>query len=266
MSDTATSSADRPSPGSGPSTTASGASIDHGGRPTPRGTVVVTGAAGGIGRAIVDELVARGQQVLGVDLADGIVDALAPVEGARGLRADLGDDEGRADVLEVLGDEVCAGLVNCAGITRDGLLRDLDDETIALVLEVNAVAGAALAELLAPRIADGGAIVNIASRAALGNVGQVNYATSKGMLIGLTRALAHQLAPRVRVNAVAPGLIATEMTAAMPEKVLAKLTARVPMDRMGLPAEIAVAVADLLGPDTSYITGQTVFVCGGRSI
>jgi 3-oxoacyl-[acyl-carrier protein] reductase len=232
-----------------------------------QGTVVVTGAAGGIGQAIAGELLHRGHVVLGVDLAASVADDLAGLgERARGVRADLTSDEGRAAVLHALGDDEVAGLVNCAGITRDGLLRDLTDDAIALVLEVNAVAAARLAEALAPRIADGGGIVNIASRAALGNVGQVNYATSKGMLIGLSRALARQLAPRVRVNAVAPGLIATDMTAAMPEHVLGKLVARVPLARMGEPAEVAVAVADLLGPSSAYVTGQTVYVCGGRSI
>lgn len=231
------------------------------------GTVVVTGAAGGIGRAITTELLHRGYGVLGVDLADTVVEDLAAMgERARGVRADLTSGDGRAIVLDVLDDVEVAGLVNGAGITRDGLLRDLDDDAVGLVLEVNAVAGAHLAEALAPRIADGGAIVNIASRAALGNVGQVNYATSKGMLIGLSRALARRLAPRVRVNAVAPGLIATDMTAAMPDKVLDKLVSRVPLARMGEPAEVATAVAELLGPSSAYVTGQTVYVCGGRSI
>jgi 3-oxoacyl-[acyl-carrier protein] reductase len=231
------------------------------------GTVVVTGAAGGIGQAITTELLHRGYAVLGVDLSPTVAEDLAAMgERVRGVRADLTSADGRAAVLDALDGTEVAGLVNCAGITRDGLLRDLDDDAIALVLEVNAVAAARLAEVLAPRISDGGAIVNIASRAALGNVGQVNYATSKGMLVGLSRALARQLAPRVRVNAVAPGLIATDMTAAMPEHVLDKLVSRVPLARMGEPAEVAVAVADLLGPSSAYVTGQTVYVCGGRSI
>jgi 3-oxoacyl-[acyl-carrier protein] reductase len=234
------------------------------------GTVVVTGAAGGIGRAIVVDLLARGYDVVGLDLAEDVEVAVASLgTGATGVRADLTTDAGRGLVLAAarrVAPEGIVGLVNCAGITRDGLLKNLDDVAIGLVLDVNAVAAAQLSEVLASEVRDGGAIVNIASRAALGNVGQVNYAASKGAVIGLSRALARQLAPRVRVNAVSPGLIATDMTAAMPEQVLAKLVARVPLARMGRPEEVAEQVAHLLGPASAYVTGQVVYVCGGRSI
>lgn len=234
------------------------------------GTVVVTGASGGIGHAIVVDLLARGYAVIGVDLAEDVEVALPGLgAGATGVRADLTRESGRtsvADAARRVAPEGLSGLVNCAGITRDGLLKNLDDAAIGLVIDVNAIAAAQLSELLAPELADGGAVVNIASRAALGNVGQVNYAASKGAIIGLTRALARQLAPRVRVNAVSPGLIATDMTAAMPEQVLEKLVARVPLERMGTPDEVAGQVAFLLGPSSAYVTGQIVYVCGGRSI
>jgi 3-oxoacyl-[acyl-carrier protein] reductase len=226
------------------------------------GTVIVTGAAGGIGRAIVDAVRATGADVVGVDLAERPDDLDDDV---RWVRADLTDPDGIAAVAGAAGPDL-AGLVNCAGITRDAKLPDLTDEVIALVLDVNAVAAARLADRLAPAIRDGGSIVNIASRAHLGNVGQVNYAASKGAIVGLSRALARQLAPRVRVNAVAPGLIATEMTAAMPERVLDKLISRVPAGRMGLPEEVAAEVVALLGSATTYVTGQVRYVCGGRSI
>jgi 3-oxoacyl-[acyl-carrier protein] reductase len=97
-------------------------------------------------------------------------------------------------------------------------------------------------------------------------LGQFNYSASKGGLVGLTRALALALAPRVRVNAVAPGLIATEMTAAMPERVRDKLIAAVPTGRMGAPAEIADVVAFLCSPGAGYVTGQVLVACGGRSL
>jgi 3-oxoacyl-[acyl-carrier protein] reductase len=230
------------------------------------GTIVVTGAAGGIGRAIVADLLERGYGVVGVDLARD-VESLGGR--AMGVRADLTSEQGRASVVDAvatLAPGTLVGLVNGAGITRDGLLKNLDDQQIALVLEVNAVAAAELSAVLAPRLADGGAIVNIASRAALGNIGQVNYSASKGAIIGLTRASAHRLAPRIRVNAVSPGLIDTEMTAAMPEKVLNKLIAQTPLKRMAEPYEVAEQVAFLLGPESRYVTGQVVYICGGRSV
>jgi NAD(P)-dependent dehydrogenase (short-subunit alcohol dehydrogenase family) len=113
---------------------------------------------------------------------------------------------------------------------------------------------------------DGGAIVNLASRAALGSFGQANYAAAKSGLIALTRALALRWAPRIRVNALAPGLVDTPMTAGMPPEVLDQLVARVPAGRMGTPAEMADVVAFLASPAASYITGQVLLACGGRSV
>jgi NAD(P)-dependent dehydrogenase (short-subunit alcohol dehydrogenase family) len=112
----------------------------------------------------------------------------------------------------------------------------------------------------------GSAIVNVASRAALGSFGQANYSAAKAGLIGLTRALAVRWAPDIRVNVIAPGLVDTPMTAGMPEKVLSKLVARVPLGRMAEPAEIAETIAFLASPAASYVTGQVLLACGGRSI
>ena len=114
--------------------------------------------------------------------------------------------------------------------------------------------------------APGNGLVSLASRAYLGNFGQFNYSASKGGLVGMTRALALQLAPKVRVNAVAPSLTASEMTLAMPEKVLNKMIASIPMGRMGEPEEIAATVAALASNDMAYVTGQVVVACGGRSL
>ncbi len=235
----------------------------------PPGRVVVTGAAGGIGAAIVARLVADGHRVLAVDVvepdaSDEVIGAVAG-DAVDWVTADLTDPDGRAAVLAATEDEALAGLVNVAGITRDARLVNLDDDQVGAVLAVNAQAPLDLALALADRIADGGGIVNISSRAHLGNFGQVNYAASKGALVGTTIALSRRLAPRVRVNAVAPGLIATPMTAAMPDDVLAKVTAKVPLGRAGEPSEIAAAVAHLLSGDASYTTGQVLYVCGGRS-
>lgn len=229
-----------------------------------RARVVVTGAAGGIGRAVVKRLVADGCDVVAADLDPGVAElaseAVVPIVG------DLSAEAGVTAVRDALGDGPLAGLVNVAGITRDGLLRDLDDDRVRPVLRVNAVAPLRLTLALAGRIAEGGAVVSVASRAHLGNVGQVNYAASKGAVVGFTKALAGRLAPRLRVNAVAPGLVRTAMTEAMPAKVRDKLLARVPAERMGEPAEVAAAVAWLLGDDSRYVTGQTLYLCGGRSL
>lgn len=223
-------------------------------------TVVVTGAAGGIGAAVVDRLVAGGHAVVAVDLAAG--------EGRPGVTwvtADLTDPAGVEAVVAATDEANLVGLVNVAGITRDARLVNMDDDAVAAVLAVNAQAPIDLSLALADRIAAGGAIVTISSRAHLGNFGQVNYATSKGAVVGMTIALARALAPRIRVNAIAPGLVATPMTDAMPDDVLARVTAAVPLGRAGEPSEVAAEVAHLVSPASSYTTGQVVYVCGGRS-
>lgn len=234
----------------------------------PTGLVVVTGAAGGIGAAVVRRLRADGHDVLAVDLArpdDATPDDALVGPGVTWVEADLTDPDGRAAVVEAVGDAHLVGLVNVAGITRDARLVNLTDDDVAAVLAVNAQAPLELSLALADRIADGGGIVNISSRAHLGNFGQVNYSASKGAIVGTTIAMSRSLAPRLRVNAIAPGLIATAMTEAMPDEVLAKITAKVPLGRAGEPVEVAAQVAHLLSDDATYTTGQVVYVCGGRS-
>jgi NAD(P)-dependent dehydrogenase (short-subunit alcohol dehydrogenase family) len=142
----------------------------------------------------------------------------------------------------------------------------MTDESFDAVLDVNLGAAYRLSTRLAPLMTDGGSIVNIASRAYLGNFGQFNYSMSKGGLVGLTRAMALSLAPHVRVNAIAPGLIGTEMAMAIPDDVLEKMVSAIPLDRMGSPDEVANVVWFLLTPLSSYITGHVVVVGGGRSL
>jgi NAD(P)-dependent dehydrogenase (short-subunit alcohol dehydrogenase family) len=216
-------------------------------------TAIVTGAARGIGRAIAERL-QRDHEVLRVDL-DPSVD---------GIVADVTDPNGRAAILDAV--EHVDVLVNNAGITRDARIVKMTDEDFLAVIRVNLGAAYELTSALRERFADGAAVVNLASRAYLGNFGQFNYSASKGGLVGLTRALALELAPRVRVNAIAPSLTATEMTLAMPEQVRAKMIASIPMGRMGEPHEIAETVAALASPATAYVTGQVVVACGGRSL
>jgi NAD(P)-dependent dehydrogenase (short-subunit alcohol dehydrogenase family) len=214
-------------------------------------TAIVTGAARGIGKAIADRL-AESHDVIRVDMAPG--DGI--------LQADVTKPEDRAKILAAA--QTVDVLVNNAGITRDARIVKMTEEEFLQVIRVNL--GAAYELTMALNFADGASVVSLASRAYLGNFGQFNYSASKGGLVGMTRALALQLAPRVRVNAVAPGLTASEMTLAMPEKVLSKLIATIPLGRMGEPEEIAATVAALASKDTAFVTGQVVVACGGRSL
>jgi NAD(P)-dependent dehydrogenase (short-subunit alcohol dehydrogenase family) len=225
-------------------------------------TAIVTGAGRGIGRAVAERLLAD-HRVLLVDLDPG-VEAVADRLGAGAVVADVTDPAGRAAILAAV--EHVDVLVNNAGITRDARVVKLTDEDFLAVIRVNLGAAYELTHALRDRFADGACVVSLASRAYLGNFGQFNYAASKGGLVGLTRALALELAPRVRVNAVAPSLTASEMTKAMPPKVLDKMIASIPMGRMGEPHEIAETVAALASPATAYVTGQVVVACGGRSL
>jgi NAD(P)-dependent dehydrogenase (short-subunit alcohol dehydrogenase family) len=217
-------------------------------------TAIVTGAARGIGSAIADRLAKEGRDVLRVDLDPSV----------HGIQADITKPEDRARIIEAAG-EVDV-LVNNAGITRDARIVKMTEDEFLGVIRVNLGAAYELTMALTDRFSDGASVVSLASRAYLGNFGQFNYSASKGGLVGMTRALALQLAPRVRVNAIAPSLTASEMTLAMPEKVLSKMIGSIPMGRMGEPEEIAATVAALASKDMAYVTGQVVVACGGRSL
>ena len=237
----------------------------------PATAAVVTGAARGIGRAIAARLAAD-HAVVCVDRDARGADAAAAITAGGGtavpVAVDLSGEDGPAAVAAALDDLTVPlkVLVNNAGITRDALVVKMSEDDYCAVLDVNLGAAWALSEHLLDRLVDGAAIVNTSSRSYLGSVGQLNYAMSKGGLVGLTRALALSLAPRVRVNAVAPGLTATEMTMAMPDDVRDKLVAAIPLGRMGEPSEIAAVVAALASDELSYVTGQVLLACGGRSL
>jgi 3-oxoacyl-[acyl-carrier protein] reductase len=224
---------------------------------------VITGAAGSLGDAIARRLALDRFELLLVDRAESL-DARASELGASACRADITSPTGLDAVANATSGRVDC-LINNAGINRDGRATKMTDEDFLAVIGVDLVAPARLAERLRPALS-GGSVVNVSSRAALGNFGQANYVAAKSGLIGLTRALALRWAPEVRVNAVAPGLIDTPMTAGMPADVLEKLVARVPAGRIGQPEEVAEAVAWLAAPGASYVTGQVMFVCGGRSV
>jgi 3-oxoacyl-[acyl-carrier protein] reductase len=225
---------------------------------------IVTGAAGGLGGRIAERLAAAGHELVLVDL-DPRVESVAAAQGARGVIADLTTPDGVAKVVEAAGAEVGV-LVNNAGITRDARAPKMTADAFAAVIEINLTAAIRLTLALEERYVEGAAVVNLSSRASLGNFGQANYSASKAGLVGFGRALAQRWAPRVRVNAVAPSLVDTPMTQAMPPEVLAKLVAKIPAGRIGTPYDVAGVVAFLASPDAAYITGQVIYVCGGRTV
>ena len=241
-------------------------------------TAVVTGGSRGLGRAVCLELAAGGANVVlcyaGNENAANETAAACEALGAKVLavRCDVADsaqvkalmDEalkvfGRIDIL-----------VNNAGITRDGLLMMMKETDFDDVINTN-LKGAFLCMKAVARTMMKqryGRIVNLSSVVGLrGNAGQVNYAASKAGVIGMTKSLAKELASRgVTVNAVAPGFMETDMTAAMPEAAKTATLAAIPMGRMGSAEDVAKAVAFLASEEAGYITGQVVAVDGGMAM
>ena len=237
---------------------------------TSIGTVAVTGAARGIGAAIARRYAETGWRVVAVDVAPVVEQTaadLASETGADvvGVVADLGSTAGVQEVANAVRESGLEALVNNAGITRDAMLHKMTAEQHTAAVRVNLGGPIRLIEALSPLMSDGGSIVNVSSKSASGNVGQFNYAVSKAGLLGLTRALAIQHAPRLRVNAISPAFIATDMTDAIPDGVREGILAKIPLGRAGDPREIADVALWLTSPQSSYLTGQVVPVCGGRS-
>lgn len=231
-------------------------------------TAIVTGAARGIGRQISLRLAADYERLVVVDLSPTLADTALELEALGNevvaVQANLVDETGIRAVVDAAG--TVHALVNNAGITRDARLVNMDEDDFRSVLEVNLGVPFRLVTALDGRWGSSATIVNIASRAYLGNFGQFNYSMSKGGIVGLTRALAISLAPEVRANAVAPGLTATEMVETIPDDVLDRMIAAIPLGRMGQPGEIAEVVAWLASDRSSYVTGQVIVVGGGRSL
>lgn len=232
---------------------------------------LVTGASRGIGKAIAQELVAKGMFVIGTATSEsgaqnisaylaengkGMVLNVTSLESIDSLLAEIKSQFGEIDVL-----------VNNAGITRDNLMMRMKDEDWDVILQTNLtsvfhLSKAMLRSMMKKRF---GRIISIGSVVgSMGNPGQANYCAAKAGLIGFSKALAKEVASRgITVNVVAPGFIATDMTETLTEEQKALTLSQVPAGRLGQPEEIAKAVAFLASDDAGYITGETLHVNGG---
>jgi 3-oxoacyl-[acyl-carrier protein] reductase len=233
---------------------------------------LVTGASRGIGAAIAQRLSSDGARVIGT---------ATTAEGAARISETLGRSGGRGAVLDVASQASIDALIdgvesqegpvgilcNNAGITRDTLLLRMKQEDWDAVLQTNlaSVFRLSKAVLRGMMKARKGRIISIASVVGLtGNAGQANYAAAKAGIVGFSKSLAREVGSRhITVNVVAPGFIDTDMTRALSEQQRAGLSTQIPLGRLGLPADIAAAVAFLASPEAAYITGETLNVNGG---
>ena len=237
------------------------------------GTAIVTGGSGGIGRAIVQRLAAAGMEVVftyrGNATAAGELVAASPAGKVTSEVVDIRDSAACAVLAEKVFER--SGridlLVNNAGVIRDNPLTALEDDDVKTVIDTNVIGTLNMTRAVAPFMISKrrGRIVNISSVAGeKGGRGQTNYAASKGAINAFTRSLAVELAPRnITVNAVAPGVIETEMSRAVREMAGDAVTSRILLKRVGKPEEIAHAVWFLASSFAGYITGQVLHVDGG---
>ena len=244
-----------------------------------RKKALVTGASRGIGRAICEKLAREGTDIVfsyhSGEKAAAETIRLCSKYGVEvhGIKADVSSQEECESLIkeavDLLGGRIDI-LVNNAGITKDNLIGRMKDEDFDAVIDVNLKGTFYMMRgvsryMLRQRA---GRIINMSSVVGvMGNAGQVNYSASKAGVIGMTKSLARELASRqITVNAVAPGMIETDMTAAMPDSAKEKVIESIPFKQMGRPEDIAEAVAFLAGDGGRYITGQVLCVDGGMAI
>jgi len=232
---------------------------------------IVTGAAAGIGRCIVERFVIEGAKVIACDIA------LIPYQ-------QEGVEAYSLDVTDLAACEACYHhvmtqygqidiLVNNAGITRDAMTVKMTEEQWDLVLNVNLKGVFNLTKFIGPAMEkqeNGGSIISIASVVGeFGNIGQANYAAAKSAIFGLTKSWAKEFARRgapVRVNSIAPGYVLTDMLKTVPQELLDKFAAQTMLGRLGQPEEIAKAALFLASDDASYVTGHNLSVNGGMRL
>ena len=233
---------------------------------------LVTGASRGIGAAIADELAAQGATVIGTATSESGANAISQrlaAKGGAGRVLDVNAPGAIEALVDAIGKDSggLSILVNNAGITRDNLLLRMKDEDWQAILDTNltSVFRSCKAAMRGMMKARKGRIVNIASVIGVtGNAGQANYAAAKAGIIAFSKSLAKEIGSRgITVNVVAPGFIATDMTADLPEAAKEAMLGQIALGRLGEPADIARAVAFLAGPNAAYITGETLHVNGG---
>jgi 3-oxoacyl-[acyl-carrier protein] reductase len=239
---------------------------------------IVTGASRGIGRGIALELARRGATVIvnyqsSADAANEVVGLITADGGkAQAVQADVGQEE---DVTRLIKTTIDAYgkvdiLVNNAGTTRDNLIMRMDAADFDTVIQTNLrstwlCSKAVIRDMMRKRY---GRIINVTSVSGImGNGGQTNYSASKAGIIGLTKALAREVASRgITVNAVAPGFVATDLTASLPEDIAKKVNENIPLGRWATVEDVALATAFLASNDASYITGHILNVDGGLAM